>query len=877
MLTPPTNLSSDDPRSQLLAALDEHCDRFEEAWCAGEHPRIEDAIEVVGEPLRSRLLQELVMLEVAYRRQQGETPTRAEYETRFPNDQQLVCTAFISDDSEGMLSGPAETVGLTGLRAPSGQLEIRCPSCQTPLQVQVDTSLTEITCETCGSHFSLVDQSAITQSVPLSQLGHFEILERLGMGGFGSVWKARDRELDRTVAIKIPRQGSMTTEEQERFYHEARAVAQLRHPNIVSVHEVGRDGDVVYIVSEFVHGVTLDDWIAGHRITNHEVAELCAKIADALHHAHESGIVHRDLKPSNILIDSDREPHLMDFGLARRELGEVTLTLEGQVLGTPAYMSPEQARGESHQADRRSDVYSLGVILFQLLTGQRPFRGNAQMLVCQVLNDEPPSPRKFNAHIAMDLETITLKCLEKEPADRYQTSRDVADELRLYVAGEPIHARPIGKVTKLWRWCGKRRSLAALVAVTCVLVGVSILYWQHVAGNQVQSYLSNVRLAYAAWQEHDVSRARDLLSRCLVSPGEKDQRDFAWYYLWGECEQAAQPRRKVEQDFRCEGPVSALAISGDGSSVASAGGKALRVWNTKSGALEWERTNIEHRFSSLALSNDGSILISGGSSLRVWNLVEDTYAEFPSAGRAIECVALSDDGTRVASGHKAHVVKSWDLETQKQLGTYRGHTKAIRAVAFSPDGATLASGDVADSVRVWDVASEQQVAALMGREVAFSPDGNMLAAAGRIQTVQLWELSNRADPQPLAAIKVRGTVADLAFADDRLLTVAYDTGQWETCDVLRGEVVGGLRVAEGRADAVAISPRSTYLATATSGDANTTPGACTVQLWRLGQEPATEPHAATKDWLMSVALGRDGNLLAMATGRHSPPYASRGA
>src|SRR5262249_4004380 len=161
---------------------------------------------------------------------------------------------------------------------------------------------------------------------------------------------------------------AMSADEQEKFFREARAAAQLRHPNIVSVYEVGREGDTVYIVSDLVQGVTMADWLSGQQLTNREASVLCAKIAYALNHAHEHGIVHRDLKPANIMMDAACEPHIMDFGLARREVGEVTVTIDGQVLGTPAYMSPEQALGEGHAADRRSDVYSLGVILFQLLT-----------------------------------------------------------------------------------------------------------------------------------------------------------------------------------------------------------------------------------------------------------------------------------------------------------------------------------------------------------------------------------------------------------------------------------------------------------------------------------------------------------------------------
>jgi serine/threonine protein kinase len=223
----------------------------------------------------------------------------------------------------------------------SGRLEVRCPNCHAPTSVATDSALTELVCSSCGSNFSLVDNNAASrQAPPLASMGRFELIARVGMGAFGSVWKARDKQLDRTVAIKIPRHSAMTAAEQEQFIREARTAAQLRHPNIVSVHEVGRDGDSLYIVSDFVHGVTLSDWLTGQQLTSREAAELCAKIATALHHAHEQGVIHRDLKPANIMIDGSGEPHLMDFGLARREVGELTVTTDGQVLGTPAYMSP---------------------------------------------------------------------------------------------------------------------------------------------------------------------------------------------------------------------------------------------------------------------------------------------------------------------------------------------------------------------------------------------------------------------------------------------------------------------------------------------------------------------------------------------------------
>ena len=185
-------------------------------------------------------------------------------------------------------------------------------------------------------------------------MAHFELVSQLGAGSFGTVWEARDTTLDRRVAVKIPRKGQLDTLQAEQFLREARATAQLSHPNIVSVYEVGQDDGTVYIVSDLVRGMTLSEWLRDQRPTFHESVELCATMADALHHAHLAGVIHRDLKPSNVMLDEVGEPHVMDFGLAKREAGEITMTVDGQILGTPAYMSPEQARGEGHWSDRRS-------------------------------------------------------------------------------------------------------------------------------------------------------------------------------------------------------------------------------------------------------------------------------------------------------------------------------------------------------------------------------------------------------------------------------------------------------------------------------------------------------------------------------------------
>lgn len=356
-------------------------------------------------------------------------------------------------------------------------MRTRCPNCRQAVEVLDDDPLVEISCESCGSSFSLVTGRTETYGAGRTQsIGHFDLLEELGRGAFGSVWKAHDRELDRIVAIKIPRHEQLDDFEVERFLREARAAAQLSHPGIVSIHEVAREAGQIYIITDFVQGATLGDWADARAPSIREAAAMVARIADALGHAHEHGVVHRDLKPANILIDGAGDPHLTDFGLAKRDAGEITMTVEGQILGTPSYMSPEQARGMAHGVDARADIYSLGVILFELLTGELPFRGSSRMVIVQILNDEPPSPRKFKAGIPRDLETIALKCLAKEPSRRYQTAAELAADLRRWMGGEPILARPVGRVERLWRWSRRNPKVAWLAAsVAALLLMVAVL------------------------------------------------------------------------------------------------------------------------------------------------------------------------------------------------------------------------------------------------------------------------------------------------------------------------------------------------------------------------------------------------------------------
>lgn len=444
-------------------------------------------------PNKRRLRILAVLDECRRRRAKGETLTDemivAAYADLMPELVEEIRKRKVIDAAREQAFSPGSDVAATvehtpGRTTPRG-LQISCPHCSNFVEVVTDTPYEEISCGACGSSFSLVDRDEATRmSAPLKSIGRFDLISRLGVGGFGTVWKARDRDLDRTVAVKIPRRGQLGPAEIDQFFREARAAAQLRHRNIVQVHEVGREGDTLFIVSDLVRGVTLADRLTGKRVSMTDVVGLCIPISAALHHAHEQKVIHRDLKPSNIMIDEENQPLLTDFGLAKREIGEVTMTVDGQILGTPAYMSPEQAGGHGHWTDRRTDIYSFGVILFELLTGELPFRGNAQMQVHQRLTEDPPEPRKLNPHISRDLATICWKCLEREPGRRYSTAKEVGDEFQRVQRGEPIQARPLSRIERGIRWA-QRKPMVATTGALVVFLGVfgplaaSVIYAQN--------------------------------------------------------------------------------------------------------------------------------------------------------------------------------------------------------------------------------------------------------------------------------------------------------------------------------------------------------------------------------------------------------------
>jgi WD40 repeat protein len=700
-------------------------------------------------------------------------------------------------------------------------------------------------------------------------IGDYELIEVLGRGGMGVVWRARQRRLNREVALKMIPAGEFAGPEAvRRFLNEAEAVAQLEHPHIIPIYEIGEVARRHFFSMRLVVGCSLADRLA--QLPRPELPDAVAiliKVANAVHYAHQRGVLHRDLKPGNILLDAQGEPHVADFGLARRLEGESQLTLAGTILGSPAYMAPEQAAGQPDRVTTAADVYSLGAILFELLTGRPPFRGDTPLeTLRRAAEQDPPRPRTLNPAVDHDLETISLKCLEKVPARRYASAEALAEDLERWRRREPITARPVPARERVCKWARRNPARAAL-AIVAALAPALIITLLLVTSARVRReariveaqrerirlslYAADIFIARTALQAGDLGAAYEALENHLPRNGETDIRDFESHWLWDAARGEAAAVLRGHSNT-----IAAVTFSPDSRWLAScahdgtarlwdcARGQPLAVFTFPTdGSAEpgRQRTMI---LNSVGFSPDGGLLAAfSGKGIRLWNLTNRQVAAtapvqafrgafHPQAPPRLVLAEILTPNTNPAAIPPPGRLAFLDVALREQRTSW---TTEPFAFALSGDGRWLAEG-YGNELRFWDFGAGtlQRRFALPGtlQDLALSPDGSLLAACfpGRAE-VALW---NTATGETAGALRGHeGAVLDVAFAPDGRHVAT--SGRDET--VRLWEVATGSEVRQWRnrgalARSLAFAPDGKLLATA-----DTDRG---IRLWRV-DAPATIP------------------------------------
>lgn len=604
------------------------------------------------------------------------------------------------------------------------------------------------------------------------RFGDYLLEAEVAHGGMGVVYRAHQVSLNRTVAVKLLLLGRYSSAESiERFRREAQAAAALRHPNIVTIHEVGEWEGQHFFSMELVEGRSLAEWLRDGPLLPGRAAECARAIADAIDHAHEHGVLHRDLKPSNVLIDPFGEVRVTDFGLAKKLDGSSDITITGQMVGTPNYLSPEQAAGRNEEVGPASDVYALGALFYELLTGRPPFLANSlQDTLLHIRDKDPVAPRVLNPATPRDLETICLKCLEKEPPRRYRSAAALAEDLQRWQNSEPIEARPVGPLERGVKWVQRHpgRAGGSIALVLVFLAGFAGVTWQWQRAEQQRRraieeeaatrrnlYVSDMFGASQAYNQGNFGLARAMLERWRPRPGVTDLRGFEWHCL--------ESRTRGDQRLGWaahSNMVVGLSYSPDGRWLASASrDRTVKLWEAASGKLLHTFTGFSNVLFAVSFSSDGRRLAGGGwGVVHVWDAAShevilarqlDLDSKLRGANPQVRPVFSPVDPNLLALGvgasdsglpHGGEVLLC-DLAT----GVERTLPAAGGRPAFSRDGRWLASGGTETVCKIWDIAAGTLRQTLQCEAnviaVEFVGNGPLVVCSTWDGELQLWDAS----------------------------------------------------------------------------------------------------------------------------------------